>query len=745
MSKITSDVLKTRLNITENGRLLINIENVENIGDISWNIKVVYEQRVIYETGYVSNKCIEFQLSEAGRYIIFCQAKIGANILYHERLSKWYYPKEIQTEFLKFYDSYHGENREKLELWALDYPYQNMTLISFRKSADKQISNLNSNIANVGENLNVYLLNETSDWENEVIATFEPVVDGNQEFFFSGKGKSNEHLIIGQDDFENVSDKYAVIDDIGYFSVIYQNKDEIVFTNDYYGMYPLYSYYDNEIKVVSNSYHMLLRVLKTLDVKMTLNVEKIIPYFITGQRMMFEQLASHDTFVRKVHKLTIHKKFKLDLKYEYFLGGGEVDKEIATVLKSNEDLSDVYEELLEKATIETVNNTRIAVEDDRFNLITCDVSGGKDSRTVLGALLNCCKNYEEKIEIHSQELSYTNDKKIFIPLNHLHKLNYKKSSYSVKLRDINQAAKRERSATLGVCFSRGIPYGYMGADTKKQEIKLIGAGEQILRPVFSHAFPNMDYSSISNIVREICKNYNNGSLNIENINIELIDLLTEGLIEIMGNDNYRVFNYHCLYFRNVYHFGLEAMLDSLNNNFEEWAPLYTKTTGRLFQSVCTKYKSMRLQIEMIDKLCPILLKVPFESVDDNREFAEIVAKSNYLDKRFDEIEIRLSDDDTEWNEAQKIYRENRVIQSNDGDDEISKKNTEYYEGIYSDVINKFNRIIHYNNMFNDKLGLDMFIYLTHNKNSFGKNMSKDIVFMCNKINALNDIINILEE
>ena len=63
----------------------------------------------------------------------------------------------------------------------------------------------------------------------------------------------------------------------------------------------------------------------------------------------------------------------------------------------------------------------------------------------------------------------------------------------------------------------------------------------------------------------------------------------------------------------------------------------------------------------------------------------------------------------------------------------------------SDVINKFNRIIHYNNMFNDKLGLDMFIYLTHNKKSFGKNMSKDIVVMCNKINALNDIINILEE
>lgn len=187
------------------------------------------------------------------------------------------------------------------------------------------------------------------------------------------------------------------------------------------------------------------------------------------------------------------------------------------------------------------------------------------------------------------------------------------------------------------------------------------------------------------------------------------------------------------------------MLDSLNNNFEEWAPLYTKTSERLFQSVCTKYKDMRLQIEMIDKLCPILLKVPFESANDNREFAQIVAKSTCLDKRFDEIEIKLSDDDTEWKEAQKIYRQNRVIQRNDGDDEISKKNTEYYEGIYSDVINKFNRIIHYNNMFNDKLGLDMFIYLTHNKNSFGKNMSKDIVVMCNKINALNDIINILEE
>ena len=400
---------------------------------------------------------------------------------------------------------------------------------------------------------------------------------------------------------------------------------------------------------------------------------------------------------------------------------------------------------MEKATIETINNTRIAVEDDRFNLITCDVSGGKDSRTVLGALLNCCKKHEEKIEIHSKELSYSNDKEIFIPLNHLHKLNYKKSSYRGKLRDVNQAAKRERSATLGVCFSRGLPYEYIGTDSEKREIKLIGTGEQVLRPNFSHIFQNMDYSSISNMVSGVCKNYNNGNLNVENIDIELVDLLTEGLTEILGSDNYRVFNNHCLYLRNVYHFGLEAMLDSLNNNFEEWAPLYTKTSERLFQSVCTKYKNMRLQIEMIDKLCPILLKVPFEAANDNREFAEIVAKSNCLDKRFDATEISLSDDDTEWKEAQKIYRENRVIQRNDGDDEISKRNMEYYENIYSDVIKKFNRIIHYNKMFNDKLGLDIFIYLTRNKNSFGKNMSRDIVFMCNKINALNDIINILEE
>lgn len=736
------ETTRTYLNMeTEirNNILIITIDKLVDDISLLWHIKIVHNHKVLYESGYCKEDRFEYSIEESGKYLIFYQAKLNSKVLLHERDAIWYYTESQYDEFENFYRYGKQCCNENLPLWELKYPYQNMALITWDDEYDK-ISYLHNGIEKIGNKLQLYKLADLYNVHNEVIASLPPLINNEEITFFSGKATNGKKLIMGQFDLEDECSKEKIFNDVGYYSVIHQNANGIIMTNDYYGMYPLYSYEGNKIKIVCNSFHMLARILKILGQEITLNIDNILPYFICGQRMLFEQLINHECFIKEIRKLEIHKKYIVNLK-----GGVFVDKEIAEILQLNKkyDVKE-YKVLLDKAAQEIIHNIEIVIKDDRYKKITCDVTGGKDSRTVLGALLNCCDGYEDKIAINSNDVPYTNDKSVFIPLNNLHNLKYKNDENRVEITDITEVINQNRSATMGVCFSRSIPYEYKGSDVEKSEIKLLGAGEPILRTTYSSYFDNVNYTNTNSIVNSIVKYYNNGEVDLEKVKKELTNELNKGMEELLGQDSLEIFNNHYMYFRNTYHFGLEAMLDSINNNYEIWSPLYTKTTGLIWHMVCSEFKNMRFQIEMIDKLCPLLLKIPFESVHDQKEFAKILNSENNLDKRFRQVKLELDNDDTNWERAKKERQQKRVIRKSERDYEVGIKNKDFYDNFYESIMYKLNKILHYNLKFKDTIGLDLYWFLKNNKNEFGKSMSKNIIYMCNKITSVTDIIDVLD-
>lgn len=745
--KTTKDVLNIKCEVIDN---LLTVKCTSKLAVAtpnSWKIKIVHEQNILLETGFTSNECTKINLGQDGRYTIFVLAKVDGNILSHCRECVWYFTDEEQMKYRKYYESFNEQDylhdSEELPLWELEYPYQNFALISFRDEFSEKVDYLIDNLQKINSRLSGFKMNDIGGIHNFVCATFVPIVISQDEkVFFSGKTRSEKRLIIGQNDIHD-TDINAIHDEIGYFSMIHQCHDEIYVTNDYFGMYPLYVYKKMGICIVGNSYHLVLKIIKYIGEQLTLDAGEVVPYFITGQRMMWEQLVSHNTFIKEVRKLEIHTMCKVN---DY--GVNFCDKSIAEMLKSNIPFTDEkYHELLEMSVNEIVDNVRIVCEDERFEMIVCDVSGGKDSRTVLGALMNCGGACKGKIVINSQDLPYTNDKQVFVPLNNLHHFKYDDKGQVLKVTDLQVITTQLRSITIGTCFCRSIPWEYTAVKKENivDKVKLFAGGEQILRPTYSDYFPYVDYNTPESISETVSVAWNNGETDYQLLKEGINTSLSRGLREVLCLDNYERFNEHCMYFRNVYHFGVEAMIDSIYNDCEIWSPLYSKNVGRTWHMVCGRFRNMRFQIDIIDKLCPALLKVPFELAEDRKKFEEIRETDKELDRRLDFIELMMDYNDEEWREAKERKRSNNVILDYKDCSEIIKKNEEFMNEYGDVMLYRLNKIIHYDQLFSEKLGIYLYSFLSQNCVGQGKNISRNVVMICNKITSVYDLINIVEE
>lgn len=246
------------------------------------------------------------------------------------------------------------------------------------------------------------------------------------------------------------------------------------------------------------------------------------------------------------------------------------------------------------------------------------------------------------------------------------------------------------------------------------KVKLFAGGEQILRSTYSDYFPYIDYNTPESISKSVSAAWNNGETDYQILKASIDKTLSRGLKEVLCQDNYERFNAHCMYFRNVYHFGVESMIDSIYNDREIWSPLYSKNVGKTWHMVRSRFRNMRFQIDIIDRLCPVLLKVPFESVDDNKEFERIKETDQELDKRFDFVEFMMDYNDEEWREAKERKRRDNVILDWDDCSEIIKENEKFINEYGDVMLYRLNKIIHYDKLLSEKLGIYLFSFLSKN-------------------------------
>ena len=71
------------------------------------------------------------------------------------------------------------------------------------------------------------------------------------------------------------------------------------------------------------------------------------------------------------------------------------------------------------------------------------------------------------------------------------------------------------------------------------------------------------------------------------------------------------------------------MLSAFELGEEKWTPLYSKSAFILRQMCSHKYNGIRIVIDLLMKLKPELLTVPFNSPDYNKELSALVNQKKY--------------------------------------------------------------------------------------------------------------------
>lgn len=725
-------------------KLTISIKE-KTILDMMWRVKVLHNGKVFYEEKeYTHIKFITIEINDPGCWLIFIEAKAEGHVFSHIRDSIWYYTSTQKKMYKKFLSRNSLPGNENLPFAELRYPYQNLALIC-QPANTCSGGGWNRNIEKIDPELKLWESSIDGKQKITVISQQEGLETNQGTVFFSGKTKYHQKLIFGQDDIQYETDLKEILDEVGYFSAIHLTKNQVVVTNDYFGTYPLYSYESVSLCIVSNSFHLIVLLLKLSGIRLQLDVNHIIPYFARGEGQLFEQLASHQTFIREIRKMPICSKGFITID-----GYQQVDKNIAIVMKSSMSYEeDVYKKLLKEYADEIVENIKIARNDARFSDVIIDVSGGKDSRVILGAALNALGNSDDRVKINSVDVtSKKDDKNSFIPLNHLHSFQYDNVGDTLQIVDMRKRLLERRSVYLGTLFSHTMPSKYERCSEQASRLQLTGAGgDMLLHADFHMAFPDINCESLKKLVDSFCRLYNNGIVNYKRIKPYIYNLIEEGIGEVIGTNPFERLNNYYLYFRNAYHFGPEVLFPWMETSREQWSPLYSKKGFLIRQMVSQKFTGIRFSLDLINELAPVLLKAPFSNQKYNRELETFLEKNPSLNKEVRNIKIDLNYDETQWIEAKKEKIESRNLKSSIEEqieaDELEK---EIIDRFYESALGKLNKMLKYDRKMEKELGLDLYLKFKENETLLKhKRPSREFVFLYNKIESVVDLIDVIEE
>ena len=736
-SDFVSMTYKMRDNI-----LLIDITPKEQYAEdnsIRWAINITtraknsLEQIAFFDLSI--NRHYEIELKTSGNYSIFMYVVRNGVRYPHIRKSCWYYSDDMVSAYQKFLGKDLNYQEEKLPLAQRDYPYQNIALVVLKANQNSEM---------IQSSFPEYKCNEYKNKNSKyiVLSQAEPLkLRDNSNLFFSGNTKYNKRLILGQNDIPKDVDTDILLDEVGNWTAIYINKGGVSFCNDYFGMSPFYKYVSSKITVISNSYHLILCVLKSFRIKLCLDSETAIPYFIAGQRQYFEQLASHDTFVKEIKKVPIHNYYYCDQKREEF-PLKSIGKTLAEQPQYDENQ---IEKMVDVVAQEIVENIKMVLEDDRFERVLCDVTGGMDSRSVLAALLrNDSELLQKKVRINSLDVPGSGDKDIFIRLNHIHNLQYEDTSGSYSYVSIKDSDHSMRSIFLGQNFKYGLASSVKNQPNVRTA-NLYGTGEGIYRHYVQ--FDNVDYSDETSLAESVLENWNNGFLNVDKIGDYVVNVIANGIKDVIGVNLQERLSLAYLYYRSIYHFGLQFTVNESINHIYYYAPLYSKTALKLQHILSLCSHDATCQFRVIDKLNPLFFRVPFQKEKNNQELRKLFESgNNFLDERFKNICLKLDDDDSEWKTATEKRTKGKKLVPTADDKAIMADNERFYKEYYNQIIGRFNFIVRYDSMLDRCLGNDLYICLQNNKDKFSsKNIPRDLVCITKKITALYDIIQIIKD
>ena len=441
------------------------------------------------------------------------------------------------------------------------------------------------------------------------------------DLFFSGIGRTDATLILGQRDAERLQDPRVLRDTIGQFSMIYQDSEKIYIGCDYFGIGKLYYYRpegENRI-VISNRYQLLIMALKYLRVSLSLNQNKwLADLYHIGQ--VGQQIFSRDMEIDHTFLLPIDRCFEITGS-----GCAEIPSEIDAVLHNPGELDmDEYPKLLRQAANEIIDNIRIVYQSPFVKYVSVDATGGLDTRVTLSAWSNLTDADRRDIPTRyytSMTLKNQENRKIGIEIGEMAGLHLQ--AWSVKKSWLN--AEKEYLKALSCYYGEYYLFKAERASSHVDGlINLTGFfGESCCRLYYAREKMfrgGGEYENMNQMIRRLSKP---GAAASRIDDPDLMSAwkreLTRELELMPGFSPSERWDLHYLFNRNRIHCHKEFAPEYGN---PIWGPIMSKTAFRLKMMSYHVFPELKLELDLIELLNPeigaIRYELPIDEAARNR-------------------------------------------------------------------------------------------------------------------------------
>lgn len=668
------------------------------------------DRKIVDRVSYSTESTHQWEINETGIYYVCVFLKRFGNTVTNDTTPVFYSDANLKREYREFLSAPAptGYFQKELPYMSQSEPFASLLCVINRKEDSHGFED----IAGVPFNHKATLGDKTVQIYSEERAC---IIKDNKRIYFSGNTFQNDRYYFGAKELSTL-DAPKLNCNIGNYSAIVLNGNSSVsFYNDIYYIDRWFYYIDDKYTFVSNSYHLLLLAIKKHGIKPELDTDKakITLSTVTLQFLMQNFTVKMD--MKNCYQMPFGKNLIVDSK-----GCRFVENHLFNMTSSDKAYHElIYKNMTSYCAKKILYNLSTTIKHLPDSRISCDLTGGLDSRCVFAAL-TLIPDSKEKVKLNSKDVAGSNDLKIAVTLNNLYGYEYNDYEQTIELIPIAKADQYNRSFYLGTYFSKNI------VNTKNKStdrIEINGAfGEAIIRPYTSRKlleYPVFNCTDTAEFAGYVYDFYSSCYVLSSDITRDcFVNYLSEELNNFPGSTILEKYEYLYLTYRHGYHFG------SISDRFgiTHIMPLQIPEYCEAFHYSYNVHRSIRMQLELIETWNPDLYSVPFDDDSDNIDADRLLKTDCRCNK------LPISDDISQWEKAEKVRKANLKYISDDND------NSEpVIHHIETGLIRNFHILMNLCPELRDTLGIELYHkFLNPEKNT------REFTYWYNKITSLMD-------
>ena len=707
---------------------------------VEYYFYLIKDGKTIDKKGWMKKNTYKWELSESGMYCVQGYVRRGEKKVFRRSSAMGYFDCISQQKFKDFLQNDMFEAlpyEETLRFFPAKKPFADFLIVTQKKRliTRYKISKF------IEEN------SEFKQISHSIIGDFDACVlgtggalklpDGNT-LCFSGTTIYNNKLVFGIQDIPNNVECEKLISAYGNNNVIIIQPDEIRIGTDFFNFSRWFYFEYKDLFVISNRYHALLRLLKSLNIPLKLDEQKAAITLSTVSIQFLMQNFTRMMDVRGVFQLENDKTLRFN-----DTGWNKEENQYGAILRYQKDLQEQeYKDLLKKAKDEIITQVKQVLYDNRFDHVKIDLTGGLDSRLIYAAATNCDRQIvKEKVRIVSNPVVGSNDLSIATRINGIYGIDYDNLPQILQTLKISEADQMMRSFYLGTYFSFN-PHTSIVKENK--DISLNGAcGEILARPYMARKYFGSLIDGSKSSKKVAIYLWGDFSANIVAADLDTAHdfekYLCEELEKLPVKDLLEAYDRIYLQFRHAYHF--DQLLQYATGRVI-WMPMQSKTAFILHHLTFTKFKSIRLQLDLIAELNPLLLSIEFDSQLDNQDYDKLANDLAIEDERFLCISTEGKKDILRWEAARQQQNANRkyIYACSSEREQLNEEYQKRSELLYRALLRNFRILMLDCSELRERIGVALYYYITNQKDN-----PKNIQYMYNKVTSLVDQLKIVNE